>query len=714
MSGTKQEQDRVAREQEFVKEKGKELTDKAKDIKEGKKEINPENLPSNETLTEGLKKGQESLDRFQNSERGQQAQQAGGAQKVVEDVKKVMADQQAIIEDKNAGDLLQNLIKHVFALLQEMRHNGEYKELFDQWQSTITSVMSSGDINQFFSQAGDLFTSMKDTEEFLALALELIDLAKVLLAEATEVATEGDSSSLEEWNRMKEYERQKVVAELKSTMKSLSRNDLWKVLVYRGRRVTAQAKEAGNTTKEYSVDAAQGLRQSPQFQQVIEDFRLLLQRLVGDQLSVDSLFKYSEAAFNDLRKNDELSRIVDEMQTLVDEIAENTAVVDDKAKQDKMQDLINRATEQIEKLRNNENFLMAKEESKKIANAIRNEPATQTLLSDLKTLFHDVTSDEGHAIDPDVLKSLRGMIVPLLVEHLNNIPLPSVSGRASFLGKYSYTIDNMKISLPELVPEAIHLRFEYELDANPIHLEAENQHTYLYIQAENIQVHLHDAHFAYERTTIPKMSDNGIADIDTTGHGLKVWMKLEIKTNKDKGQYIDVLKSDVNIDKFTIKFHDSKHDKLYEVLTHVFQKKIKNAVLETLQEKLKGFGSYFNTQIMTLVEQARGKSSDLRSLAQTRLNQARDGMQHMKLNAQQSASDATNSSHVQDTKDNAKSTARGAVAAANDRAQDFLDEQKEKIERQRREKELDRAITDQTTVSSQQNEEPTWKPAQHH
>eukprot|EP01111_Echinosteliopsis_oligospora_P004314 TRINITY_DN168_c0_g1_i1.p1 TRINITY_DN168_c0_g1~~TRINITY_DN168_c0_g1_i1.p1 ORF type:complete len:711 (+),score=225.11 TRINITY_DN168_c0_g1_i1:214-2346(+) len=710
MSGSKEEQERVAREQEFVKEKGHKLADKAHDVKEGKVDFDPNRLPSNESLTSGLQKGQESLERFQNSDRAAQA--GGAADKVVEDVKKVLADNQAILEDKNAGDLLQNLVKHVFALLREMRQNGEYKELFDQWQSTITSVMSSGDINQFFSQAGDLFTSMKDTEEFLTLALELIDLAKVMIAEATEVATEHDEASLKEWDRMKEYERKKVIAELKATMKSLSRNDLWKVLVYRGRRIKAQAKEAGSTTTEYTKSAAYSLRESSQFKQVVEDFRVLLQRLVGDQLSVDPLFQHSQAAIADIREDDELSRIADEMQTLMDEVAENPSLIDDKSKQRKIDELTSRAQEELEKMKNNKHLMAAKEESRKVASAIKNEPATQTLLTDMKTLFNDVISDEGHALDPEVLKSLRGMIVPLLVEHLNNIPLPTITGHASFLGKYSYTIDNMKISLPELVPEGIHLRFEYEMDANPLNLETANQKTYLYIQANHIQVHVHDAHFAYERTTVPRMSDNGIADVDTTGAGMKVWMKVEIKTDKDKGQYIDVLKSDVQVEKFSIKFHDSKHDKLYEALTHVFQKKIKNGVLETIQEKLVGFGNYFNTQIMTLIEQARGRSSDLKALAQTRLTQAREGMQNMKINAHDAASGVAHSSTLQDTKDSAATNARGAVSTFNEKAQELLDEQKEKLERQKREKELDRAISEQTSVNA--SAQTKWEPAQHH
>lgn len=77
-------------------------------------------------------------------------------------------------------------MRDLWALLQELKQNSELKGYFEEWQSRITSVFSSGDFTQFFQQTGDLFTSMKDTDEFLSLASELVDLIKIVVAEATE------------------------------------------------------------------------------------------------------------------------------------------------------------------------------------------------------------------------------------------------------------------------------------------------------------------------------------------------------------------------------------------------------------------------------------------------------------------------------------------------------------------------------------------------
>ena len=105
---------------------------------------------------------------------------------MVEDIKRVLADNQQLIGEKNQGDVLQNLVRDFWALLQELKQNTELKGYFEEWQGTITSVFSSGDFSQFFQQTGDLFTSMRDTDEFLTLASELVDLMKIVVAETTE------------------------------------------------------------------------------------------------------------------------------------------------------------------------------------------------------------------------------------------------------------------------------------------------------------------------------------------------------------------------------------------------------------------------------------------------------------------------------------------------------------------------------------------------
>lgn len=264
----------------------------------------------------------------------------------------------------------------------------------------------------------------------------------------------------------------------------MTRNEMWRGFVARSKAKVNQTQAARDNTKQNAEQLFFNLRESPNFKRLLDDFKILLQRLVGNQLSVDPLFNYSKAALDDVADDEELSKVVDEMQRILPSIAEDSALLDDSNVQRELDSLARRADEAIMRLKNNSNIKGAREESMKVATAIKSEASHTPLLADLKTLWRDLTSGkDGEVIDPDVLRSLRQMIVPLLVEHLNNVPLPAVSDEASFLGKYFYTIDQMKISLPELIPENIHLRFEYEMDANPLELEAKNQHTYLYLQA---------------------------------------------------------------------------------------------------------------------------------------------------------------------------------------------------------------------------------------
>lgn len=248
---------------------------------------------------------------------------------------------------------------------------------------------------------------------------------------------EGDTATKEEFKRQREMERRRVARELRYTMSSMTRNEMWRGLISRSRAKVNQVKSSVPTQQ--AENLFYNLRDSRNFQNLLDDFKILLQRLVGNKMSVDPLFDYSKKSLDDVADDEQLSQVVDEMQRLLPAIAEDTSMLDDPNVQRELDSLSRRADEAIMRLRNNPNIKGAKEESIKVANAIKEEASNMPLLGDLKTLWRDLTSDKsGEVIDPDVLRSLRQMIVPLLVEHLNNVPLPSVSDEASmyrFWGK---------------------------------------------------------------------------------------------------------------------------------------------------------------------------------------------------------------------------------------------------------------------------------------
>jgi len=693
MSNQNQAQkDRVDSEQQIVKEKGQEALSAARKIKNGEVDVE---IPSTQQVTGALQTGEESLARFQESDRGQQVGPAG--QKVIDDIKKVLADEGNLIQQKNEGDVLQNIVRDLIALLQEMKNDGELKEIFEEWQNNLTSLMGTGDFVQFFQQSGELFSSLKDTEEFLELLSQLIDLLKVVVAEKTELATDKDPVALQEFKYQKDIESRRVEKELRATLRALSYNDVWRIFVHQGKEIAEEAKEAGKDTADKAKRAYYCVRDSSNFHHLMDDFKTLLQRLVGNKRSVNPLFDSAKATWEDIINDQELRSVIRDMQSKLSALVDDPALLDNSQFQDEISHLAERGDNAVTKLRNNPNVVKARKESNEIMDAIKHEPASAQLLQDIKTLWRDLASENaGEVVDADVLKSIRSMIVPLLLEHLNNVPLPSIKGRAEFLGKYDYTVEDMKISLPELIPENIHVRFEFEMDANPLELESTNQHTYLYLQASDIQLHLRDSKFSYNRLTLPKHSDSGIFDVDTSGRGLSIWMKLEIKTGTDKEgksiQYVDVLKSDVRIHKFAINFKESKHDTLYEMLSHLFQSRIKNGVIDLIQEKLKQFGSYFSDQLIILIEQARSKSQLISQMAKDKTEIARKSLENLKLKAENTALEAKAGLSTSQTKEDIKSTAQNLAGIAGEKAQDLLDQQKWKVEQQKQDKELSRTV----------------------
>lgn len=303
MSNQNQAQkDRVDSEQQIVKEKGQEALSAARKIKNGEVDVE---IPSTQQVTGALQTGEESLARFQESDRGQQVGPAG--QKVIDDIKKVLADEGNLIQQKNEGDVLQNIVRDLIALLQEMKNDGELKEIFEEWQNNLTSLMGTGDFVQFFQQSGELFSSLKDTEEFLELLSQLIDLLKVVVAEKTELATDKDPVALQEFKYQKDIESRRVEKELRATLRALSYNDVWRIFVHQGKEIADETKEAGKGTAEKAKTAYYCIRDSADFQHLMDDltsrpfFRNWLARDQLTPLRFRQLFAHHSSCLNILK-----------------------------------------------------------------------------------------------------------------------------------------------------------------------------------------------------------------------------------------------------------------------------------------------------------------------------------------------------------------------------------------------------------------------------
>lgn len=151
--------------------------------------------------------------------------------------------------------------------------------------------------------------------------------------------------------------------------------------------------------------------------------------------------------------------------------------------------------------------------------AAKKDPATAKLIADSQKLLKDISNKKGTGIiDPELLTEIRAVIVPVIVDHLDNAPLPDFHGYdQNALGKFDYTLSGIRLGTSGLIPNKVKVEFKFKAIANPQELRVEQQHTFMYVEVNDIQLSLKDVKWAYNRHTIPRFSDNGTLDITTAG-----------------------------------------------------------------------------------------------------------------------------------------------------------------------------------------------------
>ena len=100
-------------------------------------------------------------------------------------MQRVLEDEVALLQ-KNEGDIIQNIVRHAWALVQGLNGDPAFKSIFDNWHNLSRSIVSGGHMKGLLSSGGELMKSLKDTEEFLDLALELITILQAIISEKTE------------------------------------------------------------------------------------------------------------------------------------------------------------------------------------------------------------------------------------------------------------------------------------------------------------------------------------------------------------------------------------------------------------------------------------------------------------------------------------------------------------------------------------------------
>lgn len=591
----------------------------------------PERLiPTAEKVDKKLENLQENIDSARHAQvHDKNLENYSKIQQVLKDTSRVVGDQREFLKDKTEDGSLFNAAQEVANLAQDIVDESWFTldKLWTNWAALVTVIAagSAGSWKTMIQESGRLLNDLRYTEDFVRLLNDL----KGTFASLTELLSKkkpiGDKMS--EANKEWEAQRDKLLSDLKSCWGVLSKSPIWNRLVAQGKALKEQASKVGQETKEQVKESADKIADSENLKKLKDDLKNILQLVVGkDGPSVQPFLDYSYAAWDDIMNSDNFAKWADEASSLFDTFSASNKETDPEAYQKQLDELYTKTKDILDNTVRNENLRLALRESRKLIKAAKKDPATRKLLADSQKLLKDISAKKGSTspIDPELLNEIRSVLVPVLVHHFDNCPLPDFHGADSnALGKFDYQLSGIRLGTTGLVPSKVKIEFRYKTVANPSKLEIEQQRMYMYIYIDDIQLAFKDVKWNYNRNTIPRFSDNGTLDLCTAGKGITLSIKAEVHDYRDVDKVhslgelleppkdfkmFEIVKADCTIDDFHVRVTDTNSNKFYELLAGLWGTKIKHQIENLIESKMKILATRFDRQLYDVVRRTTAPS----------------------------------------------------------------------------------------------------------
>lgn len=579
-------------------------------------------LPSAETVDKKLGNLQDKIDNARHAQvHDKNLENYSKIQQVMKDTTRVIQDERNFLKDKTEDGTAGDAVQRVANIAQDFVDLSweTLDKLWTNWAALVTVVAagSAGSWKQMLEQSGRIISDLRYTEDFVRL-LNDAKAAFYSMSQHLQKKQPADQK-LDEVSKEWETQRDKLLEDLKCVYKVLSESPIWNQLVARGNALKSQVQKTADETKGQVQESADKMADNKNIKKLKSDLKELLQLAVGKNgPSVEPFLDYSYAAWDEIMNSDMYSKWASEASCLFESVSANQQA-DQQAYQKKLDELYDQTKEILDSTVRNENLRLALRESQKLIRAAKKDPNTAKLLADSRKLIHDISNKKGTGIiDPELLNEIRAVIVPVIVDHLDNAPLPDFHGYdENALGKFDYTLSGVRLGTTGLVPNKVKVQFRFNAVANPAELKVEEQHTYMYVEVADIQVAFKDVKWKYNRHTIPRFSDNGTIDITTAGKGISIRLKAEVHNyNAPQGaqslgelleppkefKMFDIVKADVNIDDFHVNVSDAGSTNVfYEMLAGIWGTKIKHSIEDLIEAKLRILASRFDRQLYDIV-----------------------------------------------------------------------------------------------------------------
>jgi hypothetical protein len=591
-------------------------------------------IPSNVEMSSTMEKAKITLSQ-------QQPDLSDHGKRLAQDAVDVIESAEKLLENKNPDEGLQKIVKEANLLAQDSAQKGarEAEKLSNQsFDSTSVllkqTINNTSDLAYFLLKSSDFRGFMFDSLELFQSMLRDIDrkhgdslvegIKSDVNREDSNISATKDVASnladdIREGRLGDEGKKQSLEDRFEDLLMRLSQNPQYNQALNNMFQLFDQLKDKfGNLAPATQYDP------NDRFSNITWEAWNIMARFVNEGQMYEFRDKFW-GLYNEMKDDMEARQFFFDLQQYVLTLMQNPDEVTDEYRKRQAKDFVDRGKQLFRSGQNkyqdsfNELFNLTGD----MLSQIRDDPDTQRFTQSVGQLAKDFFTDEQGRPDifvtQESIQQLRDMVIPVIQKQLEHVPLPMIEGSND---KYDWRLDNLTLFGRDILPDTFDLKMSSNLMLGHKHKDDKSV-SKLQVTGKRIRLAFNDFNFWYHRKTIPRIEDNGVADLKMLGNGLsfKIVWKLWVTENRPFTIALDSVK--VWIDKLDINIKHSKHSFINKLATKMFSGMIKRKVAQSIVDQIKDSLEPMNDQLNDFFRKERD-SHNLKERANVQLKRAFD------------------------------------------------------------------------------------------
>jgi hypothetical protein len=323
---------------------------------------------------------------------------------------------------------------------------------------------------------------------------------------------------------------------------------------------------------------------------VLKESRKIIERFTGVE-ETKRFRNHFASLFQDVRNDQEMLSFFTQLRSFITTSIDNPQILDNDTKVLEARGLMKYGVRLLHRPIWEDRFRELIEDLRVMFANVRKDVPTTDLFKRTQIFMRDFFLNSNGRPDlfviEDSIRQFKTFMVPLLREHLKNIPIDRIEMTSP---KIDFVLENLTFSAADILPDFLETKIKNEMYMNLQGLDVDQTVHKLQLTMTHIAPVLNRVTFYYHKKTGFKIEDSGIVNVAFKGSGLTVHVHWKLITATGLITRVELASVRTFVGPLYIHFDKAKHILLDRIaiglMKSTIRKKIARSVADLLQTKI--------------------------------------------------------------------------------------------------------------------------------